>query len=342
MNKRLAQIGAVLLLLPAAALAQSTLRFGVLGLFHPRTLEVTWTGPGALVVSGAGDPIVLNGEEGHRRVVMRAAAGRVLLRGRSAVKIAVAARDGGPGGFELTVPGRFHRMYEGQLEISSTGGELVPVVSMNLETAVATIVASEMPAGTPLEALKAQAVVARSFLSGGPRHRDFDFCDTTHCQYMRSPTEVSRRVWDAVRATQALILMWRQRPIAALYSSRCGGRTRSLQQAGIDPGEGYPYYSVECRWCREHPMRGEPGAKRVPANTSGSRIAGHREWGWSDGRGGGSDSADAGDIRGIGHGIGLCQYGAAGMAQEGADFRSILAHYYPNAEVGELPGPHAP
>jgi stage II sporulation protein D len=39
---------------------------------------------------------------------------------------------------------------------------------------------------------------------------------------------------------------------------------------------------------------------------------------------------------GQGHGIGLCQSGAAAMAKEGANFQQILSHYYPNAEIGSL------
>jgi stage II sporulation protein D len=43
-------------------------------------------------------------------------------------------------------------------------------------------------------------------------------------------------------------------------------------------------------------------------------------------------------LRGVGqgHGIGLCQAGAKAMAEEGADFRGILAHYYPNTVVTKL------
>jgi stage II sporulation protein D len=36
---------------------------------------------------------------------------------------------------------------------------------------------------------------------------------------------------------------------------------------------------------------------------------------------------------GQGHGIGLCQSGAKAMAAEGADFRQILSHYYPNTSI---------
>jgi stage II sporulation protein D len=41
--------------------------------------------------------------------------------------------------------------------------------------------------------------------------------------------------------------------------------------------------------------------------------------------------------RSIGHGLGMCQFGAIGLASSGADFRSILAHYYPNSEVIQAP-----
>jgi stage II sporulation protein D len=40
---------------------------------------------------------------------------------------------------------------------------------------------------------------------------------------------------------------------------------------------------------------------------------------------------------GQGHGIGLCQSGARAMAEHGANFREILAHYYPNTEVVAQP-----
>jgi len=41
---------------------------------------------------------------------------------------------------------------------------------------------------------------------------------------------------------------------------------------------------------------------------------------------------------GWGHGVGMCQYGANGMARRGSGFREILARYYPGAEVtGEAP-----
>jgi len=327
--KRRSSAVVLVMLLVAAAHAQNPIRFGVLSLFHPHMLEVAWTGPGALVITGAGDPIVLNGEAGHRKLMVQASHDRILVAGREVLGLSGHSRDGADSVFELIVPGRFHRVYKGQLQITSRGGELIPLILMDRDTAVEAIVASEMPGDAPLEALKAQAVVTRSFLAAGPRHVDFDFCDTTHCQYMRSPLEASPRVREAARSTEGLILTWRNRGVAALYSSRCGGRTRTLRQAGIDPGDGYPYYSVECRWCHTHPLR--PGEQAY-----GVRNDARPQWGWNLPRAEtrattqGPDEALPGTD---GHAIGMCQHGAIGMAQSGADFRSILAHYYPNTDL---------
>jgi stage II sporulation protein D len=40
--------------------------------------------------------------------------------------------------------------------------------------------------------------------------------------------------------------------------------------------------------------------------------------------------------RGLGHGAGMCQHGAAGMARAGKTYREILAHYYPGTEVVKM------
>jgi len=39
--------------------------------------------------------------------------------------------------------------------------------------------------------------------------------------------------------------------------------------------------------------------------------------------------------RGLGHGVGLCQWGAREMAQHGHDYKAILAHYYPGTRLAK-------
>lgn len=329
------------------AIAQQQIRFGVLGLFHPKELVLEPVGLQVLTITdgdAAGEPaFVLNGEPGHRRLIFRDRDGLAMAGGRSAVQWKATARDGGAVVFQLVVPGKLRRIYRGRLTIecihSARGSELLAVVAMDRETAVASIVAAEMNESAPLEALKAQAVATRSFLAAGPRHLRFDFCDTTHCQFLKSPPEATSRVERAVEATRGLILSYRGAPLAAMYSSRCGGATRSLRDVGMNPGNGYPYYAVRCAWCLRHPFtwHGQVGrsAQAPKAGNEGRRIEEARQWGWSATPG--SDFTATKDGEGwrleghsVGHGVGMCQMGAEGMAAFGAGFRQILAHYYPN------------
>lgn len=339
---------ALLLLLLAAspATAQQEIRFGVLGLFHPRELVLQPEGLQVLSVAEQGaaknSPLALNGEPGHRQIVFRAEGERVVAGSRSAGSWTAAARDGGAVAFRLTVPGKLHRVYRGRLTIQVRKGELLAVVAMDRETAVASIVAAEMVESTPMEALKAQAVATRSFLLAGPRHLDFDFCDTTHCQFLKSPPAATSRVDSAVQVTRGLVLAYQGKPLAAMYSSRCGGRTRSLRDVGLNPGEAYPYYSVRCQWCLRHPATwqsriGASGQPPQPGNER-RRIAETRQWGWSAIPG--SDFTATAEDEGwrleghsVGHGVGMCQMGTSGMAASGAGFREILSHYYPNTEL---------
>jgi hypothetical protein len=331
----------MIVFLSAVAHAQQTVSIGVLGLFHSHEMVLEQDGGQVVAVSASSEALVLNGEPGHRRVIFEAVGDRVTAGGYSALQWKAATREGSPVAFQLAVPGKLRRRYHGLLTIEARQGELVAIVAMDREEAVASIVAAEMNAQAPLEALKAQAVVTRSFLAAGARHREFDFCDTTHCQFLRSPPSVDSAVMRAVEATRGLVLSYRQKTIAAMYSSRCGGQTHSLREAGMDPGESYPYFPVECRYCRRYATRWKSrldGGTNLTAGNERVRIAQARLWGWSAMPGSDFKAKRDGEswlIEGssVGHGVGMCQFGATGMAANGADFRSILEHYYPNSEL---------
>ncbi len=252
----------------------ATVRIGVFGLFHPALFDIQPARSGVLVIESNGREQVLEG----------AATARL----RSPAR--VTGRDGAEAAFILSVPGKIRREFHGRLEISRQGGSLLAIVEMDLETAVASIVGAEGADATPFEARKAQAVVARSFLKAARgRHVGFDFCDTTHCQFLRSPPAESSAAFQAASQTRGLALVYDDRVVAALYSADCGGHTRTLEQAGWGGGEssGYPYVAVEC------PVHGAVS----------------------------------------GHGVGMCQAGAAEMARRGATFREILSRYFPAAAI---------
>jgi len=240
------------------------------------------------------------------------------------------------------VPGKLSRSYLGRFEIRPQSGELLVIVTMEIETAVASIVAAESPPHAPLEALKAQAVATRSFLiAGRGRHSSFDFCDTTHCQFLRQPPQAGSPAAQAAAATRGLVLAYKGHAFAAMYSASCGGRTHSLEELGI-ASRGYPYFAVTCDYCRRHPEKwvariSEADAATL-AQTEGSRLKLARKLGWKTVPGNSySSRTENGEVilegTGVGHGIGLCQRGGADMARKGASFQQILEHYYPNTEI---------
>jgi stage II sporulation protein D len=141
--------------------------------------------------------------------------------------------------------------------VREQNGHLQAIVKMELENAVASIVAAESPPGAPLEARKAQAVLARSFLiAARGRHEGFDFCDTTHCQFLRAAPPAGSPAAKAAKETEDLVIAYQGHAIAALYSANCGGKTRTLEDAGWS-AEPYPYFAIDC------PVRGAAHGHRI-------------------------------------------------------------------------------
>lgn len=205
----------------------------VFSLFHPVELEIQ-PARGSVVIVGQ------QTLEGSRSLKLRAPA-------------TATGRDGAETAFILSIPGKIRREFHGRLEVRREDDHLQAIVTMQRETAVASIVAAESPPGAPLEARKAQAVVSRSFLiAARNRHEGFDFCDTTHCQFLREPPSSSK----ATEETRDLVLSYQGKVIAALYSANCGGKTQTLEGAGWNV-EPYPYFAIEC------PMRGKIAGHRI-------------------------------------------------------------------------------
>jgi stage II sporulation protein D len=325
----------------------ANVRVGVLGLFRPRQLTVSAPQGQALVVRAGDERIVLEPSSGVHIASVRLSGSEIILQSGTrtvrASALTLAGRKNEPADFVLAVPRKIARHYRGTLEIHGSAGHLLAIVTMDRETAVASIVAAESASETPVEALKAQAVATRSYLAAGRgRHRNFDFCDTTHCQFLREPPAPGTAVAQAVEATRDMVLAYESEPFAAMYTRSCAGRTHTPAELGL-PAATYPYYSVECKYCREHPVRwssriSAEDAAPLRSSNEPARLRAARHLGWNT-----IPSNDFivkkenGQIlvegTGQGHGIGLCQSGAKSMAADGADFRQILSHYYPNTTI---------
>jgi stage II sporulation protein D len=129
--------------------------------------------------------------------------------------------------------------YRGQIEIVVSGKKLHAINVVGLEQYLAGVVAKEMPSAWPDEALKAQAVAARSYaLSHRLSGRSFDlYADVRSQVYGGVPAEHPRTT-AAVAATKGEVLLWEGRPIDALFHSTSGGATAAAVEVF---GKDVPY-----------------------------------------------------------------------------------------------------
>ena len=342
-SKQLA-LSALAFVLMASCAAARDLRIGVFGLLHPQQLTITCP-PGQMLMLTAGlHQVALSG---GASALLFLEGDRVRVRNSdqnfAATEVRVTGATARGSDFLLSVPGKLTRQFRGKLDVACRSEELMAVVEMDLETAVASAVAAESVPGASLEALKAQAVATRSYyLASRARHGQIDFCDTTHCQFLREAPSPQSLAAQAAAATEGLVLIYDGAPFPALFTGSCGGRTRSLREVGLDPAA-YPYFPVLCNYCLQHSTRWQvrldaEEAAGLASHSEASRLRLGRILGWDVVPGNNYELQPCGDGvvvegRGKGHGVGLCQLGAAWMARQGHGFQEILAFYYPNTLV---------
>ena len=303
------------------------------------------------------------------------------------------------------------RWYRGAFRIfvNGSGTGLTIVNEVPLEDYIRGVLPEEIgtPPETDFEAVKAQAVAARSYtLSYLGRRADlgFDLWATIEDQVYGGTSRENAQSNRAVEATRGEILLSDDAPIRALYSSACGGRTsnvedvwpwpwtsylRSVRDAEDGGAQGYCSLSSNYRWREEWPVdsfmatlrRFAPaeGAPKTPLGgqlldvrvedrsrsgrvahvvvetTEGSTVLVGDRTRWSLRRPGGEAilrsaffkigvqrAPDGAPVKvvatggGNGHGLGMCQWGAMGMARSGKGYREILRHYYKGTELSRL------
>lgn len=273
------------------------------------------------------------------------------------------------------------RQYRGEIVLHLTEDGILAVDELPLETYLVGLINAEASSKWPIEALKAQAVVARTFAlkkSEERRSKLFDLRDDVSDQvYPGSALEDPESV-AAVEGTRSQALTWRGELINAYYHSTCGGHTASSAEVW---GTDFQYLSgVACDWCIDSPRYfwklittgeelgrglsrkdikvGDVTSIRPLETTPSGRVA-RLEIAGDKGR----QVVDAAVLRaaigytkifstkfmvaqpeegqfvfmgqGSGHGVGMCQYGARGMALASKNYREILSFYYPGAELTE-------
>lgn len=249
-------------------------------------------------------------------------------------------------------------------------------LDLPLEDYLLGVVLAEMPASFEFEALKAQAVCARTFtlkryFSANSHEGEATICDDIgHCQaYITTDAYLKRypdndwavdKIRQAVKETRGEVITLDGQLIEPVYHSTCGGHTESSQMVW---GHEHCYLQgVPCLWDSRSPyyrkvlnMSIEDFQRILNLDTQTSPIPRQLKLtkngtvaliAWGKNVMNGQQVRQAlklpsprftiavnGDTvaittMGSGHGVGLCQYGANGLAKQGKNYREILHYYY--------------
>lgn len=150
--------------------------------------------------------------------------------------------------------------HSGRLILRLDAGQTVTVIEeIDVEDYLIGVLPHEMDPGWPIEALKAQAVVARTFAyanRGKFAKHGYDLTADTRSQVFRGLTAVNERVRSAVKQTRGEVLGWSGNLLKVFYHSCCGGRTTSMEAAwgGDAKDTPKPLRGVKDSWCRLSPQ----------------------------------------------------------------------------------------
>lgn len=132
-----------------------------------------------------------------------------------------------------------YKYYGGFEYVRTTGGNLSVINVLPADDYVKGVVPYEMSSSWPLEALKAQAVCARTYALRITSHRSdgFDVCNSTHCQVYYGVGSANAQTDRAVEETSGQCLYYNGSLIEAVYSSSNGGASEDAKNVwGSDVG----------------------------------------------------------------------------------------------------------
>lgn len=282
-----------------------------------------------------------------------------------------------------------NKTLQGDLEVIRLNRAGLNLVNkIDLERYLVGLINHEISSSWPMEMLKTQAVVARTYAlyrKEKGKYVDYDLESTVSDQVYGGVDKEDSRSALAVRATHGEVLTYDGEIISAFYHACCGGHTEFPQHVW---GGNYDGISdVECTFCEASPSyywnqefpekefvsflnrAGFPirhiSQVRVLGSTPHGRVLVMGIVGKDDdGRALGEIKLSGNQFRsvlgfgkirstlfkvylvkkdgqlfvkftgsGSGHGVGMCQWGGRGMAEAGYNYKKILKHYYPEADL---------
>lgn len=253
-------------------------------------------------------------------------------------------------------------------KVSVTIGD--QVLYVDLDSYLVGVVAGEMPASFELEALKAQVVASRTFVYS--RNLEVDNTTNTQVyltdEQMKSNwkeqyVEKKHKIEQAVQETKDEVMKYDGQYISALFFSSSNGYTENSEDYFTGS---IPYLkSVDCHWDleidpnvkRQKHFTQEQLQKAFSCNTLDFSITSYKKSGRVEILKVDDKEYTGRQVRellalasscftiekdndgytfttlGSGHGVGMSQYGAQGMAKEGKNYKDILLHFYTGVEI---------
>jgi stage II sporulation protein D len=267
--------------------------------------------------------------------------------------------------------------YRGMLEIHNVMGKLWVINKLRIDEYLLSVVPAEIPSSWNIEALKAQAVAARTYTYyhlARNKQALYDLDSSNKSQMYRGIAVENNASSDAVLKTSGEVITFNNDPILSYFHSTCGGKT--IDDKYVWKKSDLEYLkSKKCDFCKESTkyswethlslsdmkkylskkFHGIGKIKKISFNKESGRITDvtiiHSN---------GMLNITGNDFRlafpetvirstffnakknkdgfllsgkGWGHGVGMCQWGAKGMAEKGYNYKSILKNYYSNIEI---------
>lgn len=248
-------------------------------------------------------------------------------------------------------------------------------LTIELEEYIVGVVGAEMPASFNKEALKAQAVLARTYalksiknntrLTDSSSTQNYKSVDELKNMWNTSFNKYYQKIVSAVNETNKMVLTYKGDLIEAVYHSTSNGKTEDAVNVW---GNSFPYLvSVESNYDNTNPSflkdqfisYAEISNKlsmninidtnfEILSKTIGDRVdvikindvsysgvevrslLGLRSADFSIIK---NENGVVFQTKGYGHGVGMSQYGANGMAKNGYNYSQILSHYYPKTTL---------
>jgi stage II sporulation protein D len=265
------------------------------------------------------------------------------------------------------------RWYRGKTRLIRQGSGLTAINNVDIEQYLYSVVGAEAVATWPIEALKAQAVAARSYAlyKRKTEHNSLYDVDTTiGTQVYQGLNTEYTTTHQAVNSTLGQVMTYQGQVILAAFHSSSGGHTENVEDIWTQPlpylraVADYDQKSPVFEWNKVFPVSqinslvGGVGQIKtlIPESTTPygriieMKIVGDRGTTMVSG----NELRKVLDLRstlfriatdgqnlqirgrGFGHGLGLSQWGAYFLAKQGINYYQILTHYYQNANLTKI------